>query len=672
MRKPDYSVRGYAGQTIESTDPDYIADPDPTNDLGITVDGGGGGGGTVGFGSLFLLIGMSVGNVTGGGGPSADVGFRSLMEATGMAVGNNASGGGGGPTVGFASLFDVAGVATGLPTDFARISWTTIPALDPDDREIWVDSVAGSNGNSGLAINLPKQTLAAGLALLRGGNGDRLWLKKGSTFSGADGTLNHTEPTIAGSHSDLWSTSGFSSTRPIIIGAYGTGAQPQINTGTGTLLTVNTSNAGPGAIVQHVWFMDFEAYAGSYDHGTTGAGPSAFNWNISSSAGGGDLLFENLKIHDFGKWAFYFSGQLSGGTASLDGVTLRGCTVYDIAHYSNGITDETVGNYVFRVNNLHIEFYNGDQVGWMVPEAQSFLKRHWYFDETNGPVELTNSLLIKCDGTQVRPGGTVTHNVFSHQIVGLSVGRGSIPVVGGVTVTCEDNVTLHGQDPTNGLGGQAACWGLSMSNIVNSSVQRNIVAHGDGVMNLNPARALHFDKGGSTPPSSFTCKDSTVAYNILYDWGGYGLYIPDDSTYYLNVELHHNVCQNPSNTHFYSGDNGAAIYLATSGIDVTDFVTANNRYALAPGATQQVAGAYTTFSAFFAHFEGGSPTSTGPTTVTYVDPSRDIASYHGSIGGTATLAAFETAVRAMSKDNWDDRLTAPAIVAYMKAGFTEV
>src|SRR5690349_12884484 len=186
MRRPDYSVHGYAGDTIEDTDPDYIADPDPTNDLAVTAGGGGGGpSGTVGFHSLMLLMGMAVGNVTGGGGPpSGTVGLRSLVEPTGLCIGNNASGGGGpgAPTVGFVSvldhtglalgnsaagpspmgfgsLFDPAGVGVGFGADFARIAWTDPGTINGLDHDYYVDSVAGSDGNSGTSIFAPKQTL---------------------------------------------------------------------------------------------------------------------------------------------------------------------------------------------------------------------------------------------------------------------------------------------------------------------------------------------------------------------------------------------------------------------------------------------------------------------------------------------------------------------------------
>ncbi len=56
----------------------------------------------------------------------------------------------------------------------------------------------------------------------------------------------------------------------------------------------------------------------------------------------------------------------------------------------------------------------------------------------------------------------------------------------------------------------------------------------------------------------------------------------------------------------------------------------------------------------------------------YVDPSRDVGAYYNSIGGTNDAVAFITAVRDMSKANWNAAFTADPVDAYICAGFVRV
>jgi hypothetical protein len=53
----------------------------------------------------------------------------------------------------------------------------------------------------------------------------------------------------------------------------------------------------------------------------------------------------------------------------------------------------------------------------------------------------------------------------------------------------------------------------------------------------------------------------------------------------------------------------------------------------------------------------------------FPDPNRDIASYHASIGGAASLASFMTEARKQSKQNWRVEYTAKAVHNYIRAGF---
>jgi hypothetical protein len=95
----------------------------------------------------------------------------------------------------------------------------------------------------------------------------------------------------------------------------------------------------------------------------------------------------------------------------------------------------------------------------------------------------------------------------------------------------------------------------------------------------------------------------------------------------------------------------------------TGIAFSNNRYsgtnAFCLNTTHTTLSAWNTASG-----ETGSSMFTG----TLVDPTRTVATYATSLG-YASVDAFFQAATSMNQLNWDDKLTAPAINAYIKAGF---
>ena len=55
--------------------------------------------------------------------------------------------------------------------------------------------------------------------------------------------------------------------------------------------------------------------------------------------------------------------------------------------------------------------------------------------------------------------------------------------------------------------------------------------------------------------------------------------------------------------------------------------------------------------------------------VSYADPARDVTTYMGSIGSTATVDGFIAAVRSQDRYNWNTAYTAPVVNSWIKAGF---
>jgi hypothetical protein len=93
--------------------------------------------------------------------------------------------------------------------------WTIVTPSD-DTRTIYVSSSVGDDRNNGFSPKRPVKTLAHGKSLLRNGKPDHLLLKRGDRFKAGVGILT---------------VSGRSPDEPILIGTYGKGDRPVINSG---------------------------------------------------------------------------------------------------------------------------------------------------------------------------------------------------------------------------------------------------------------------------------------------------------------------------------------------------------------------------------------------------------------------------------------------------------
>jgi hypothetical protein len=65
-------------------------------------------------------------------------------------------------------------------------------------------------------------------------------------------------------------------------------------------------------------------------------------------------------------------------------------------------------------------------------------------------------------------------------------------------------------------------------------------------------------------------------------------------------------------------------------------------------------------------YEWGGESDNGP----FIDPSRDIPTYHESIGGDATIEAFLSGARAQRKGHWCAEYTAEQVNEYIREGFS--
>lgn len=540
------------------------------------------------------------------------------------------------------------------PPPFNTITWTTVPTAAVTEREIHVatggvDSYSTFDATHGSESN-PYATIACGKSWMRTGHGDRLMLNKGDTWDESLGT---------------WNMSGESAARPMVVMSYGTGARPILRTGSSN--GISTSGA-----ISHFWLKGIEVYGHTFN-GTDTTYGFAFNPAVHN-----DILIENCCVHNY-RDGLYLSGQNVGSVYTWVGMatnfTVRGNTVYgchrDVQGYTSG-AGVSAGMYTYNINGLLVEFNCFQRNGYNNPTYTNYLRRNIYHDNVNLNAIYRSNLLFGTDGIQLRSGGELTGNVISRACSAITLGAGSPPVqTTGVVVTCEDNVILEGQDTV--LAASIKNSGITISNVTGGTIKRNIIASGGCVSALGAPTAIWFSNT-LLPGSTYlhNCRNTVIQDNIAHNWGGYGVYFDNPLGNYEDNTFSGNVFQNPDNTVFYTGgqQDGEVVY-SWPALTADQFSFSDNNYASATGADVDVisGGVVLTFAQWFSA-TGDSGSAEGE--VAYDDPDRTIGTYNVTLGGADDHTEFEDACVAMDEDTWDDDYTAPAVVAYIKEGFTEV
>ncbi|HEX8911031.1 MAG TPA: hypothetical protein VF796_01640, partial [Humisphaera sp.] len=122
----------------------------------------------------------------------------------------------------------------------------TVVTPEADSRVIYV-STSGSDLNNGLSPSSPVKSLGKAQTLVRNGMPDQVLLKRGDKFTGSFG---------------YWKPGGRSADQPMVIGAYGTGARPQVRSGTANGITVGNTAARQ---VNNLAILGLEFYSDSRD-----------------------------------------------------------------------------------------------------------------------------------------------------------------------------------------------------------------------------------------------------------------------------------------------------------------------------------------------------------------------------------------------------------------------
>jgi len=535
------------------------------------------------------------------------------------------------PTVVIDPLEDRQLMAASIGPD----GWTEITPSS-DTRVVYVSASTGSDSNTGLTPQSPLKTIAKGKTLLRNERPDWLLLKRGDVFNERYGLLN---------------LSGRSEQEPLVIGAYGDGERPVLNSRNDNAITTNI------VAVNHVAIVGLSFNSNTNDPESpdyTGApGPHGF-YGVAPVS---DLLIEDCVF------AHYTTNLLFQNTQGpVSDVAVRRSVIVD----ANGSSGRPQGSYVNGVDGILFEENLFDHNGWVEEVSgrpATIFNHNLYMSARNTGVVLRGNVFANASshGVQARAGGVIEDNLFLNNPIGLLVGNGSTFTAGGVVARVAGNLFLGGRD----INGLPRGYGMEIGNTkpgAGSVIEDNIFAH-DTEGNFAAMRLSH----GSAPGNlseAVGLNDLTIRQNIVYDWW-YALdsdddYVPGGAGFKsLNdLEVYDNDFQQMISPQIVKHD-----YALDDDAEVWD---RNNYWDESPASTWFRIGAdLVSFEQWQDALEGGADR----TQRKYLDPNRTVETYSRSIGGEATAGAFLGEARLQSRNDWDPRFTARAVIDYVREGF---
>jgi hypothetical protein len=377
-----------------------------------------------------------------------------------------------------------------IATATTTTGWTTFIA-SRDTRIVYVSSRSGNDSNDGLSTSTPKRTLAAGNALIRQGYPDWLLLKKGDAWT-----------------NESWGgciKSGRSSTEPMLISSYGTGARPLIKVHPSQGEGIGT-NAGGGCVGagNNIALVGLEFYAYTRD-------PSSPDYNASTV--GTDLSgtfflnpFTYMLIED-NKFSFFKDNIVVNHTVAPNS---RGLIIRrNIIVNAYAITAHAQGIYIDFTDGALIEENLIDHNGWnsSVAGASPTVFNHNIYIQTTSGTSIVRGNIISyasSHGLQQRFGGVVYDNLFVRNPLAQFSAR--------TPSTITFNVVTEGQDldasNPRGYGLGLNSDGGNALGASNSTLRYNIVA------NIAGSTANIYDyiiDAGLT--------GVTMTNNISYSWG---------------------------------------------------------------------------------------------------------------------------------------------------------
>ena len=528
--------------------------------------------------------------------------------------------------------------------------WTVVsPSVDT--KVIYVSSSLGSDNNSGLTTANPVKSFAKAESLVAVDNGKPDWilLNRGDVFN--DAFLN-------------WKYSGRSVQEPMLVSYYGTGALPQVYSGTNPAGFATPINQNSTIQVNYVDVIGLQFQANLFN-------PSSPNFSTASAGGGTGFYFYNpggnVLLEDDSFEYYKYNMDIEGLQGVTGNITIRRC-VDDYAYCPN--YGHSQGIYAYNVSNISIVQSVFDHNGWsaVVPTAEDLGFNHdMYFASTCSGIDVEQNVIAEAAyaGIMARAGGVINNNLFVNDAISVAYGlaNGADSTPGGVFGSLIGNITV-GTKTYNYTA--AAGQGFDIGNTkpgVGVMVSNNIFTH-----DLQNAKAcLQLEMATGTYNSSVTVGENNVTLqnNIVNNWrqavdldsrfvdGGTGLYgfsaLTVKNNDFINSTTQEVRHANPytSTQESWSGDRYYDQILAQS-----NWVT--------------LQGSSVPFSTWVSSYDLGAKLLPA---LTYPNPNVTIDSYDASIGGVGTYQDFLANADQMSILLPQTQYLALAAINYVQAGF---
>jgi len=520
-------------------------------------------------------------------------------------------------------------------------------------RVVHVSSSLGDDALDGLSPERPVRSIARGASLVRSGAPDWMLLNRGDVWHETLGD---------------WTKSGRSHDEPLLIGAYGAGARPRLETGTRTALSIDSASS----TVRHVAVVGLHLVASARMPGM-----ADFSAVLGSGGTGIRILsrVDDLLVEDCVVQCYEDNVVLQDYRGPQSNVTVRRSAILDAYSTDGG---HSQGLYAYGVDGLLLEGNVFDHNGWSetVPGAPATIFNHnVYLASNNRNVVVRENVIANASshGLQARSGGRVENNLFLDNPVGMTFGvvKGATLTAGGVSGVINGNVFLGGRDIDGLQRGKGLELGNTRPNIP-TIVSNNIFSQASIKAGESGDYAILLGFAGDGVPNGHESpgvNDVTIQGNIVYRWGkglrlDGGLVPGGSGQFALNrVTVRGNDFQQMGD-----GTGSSARLLShDSPFEAAQEKWTANRYDAADGSAIVLAQRGVPWERWKAHHEpDGQALRAG-----YLEPGRSMDTYATATTGVAARAAFIGEARDQSAQNWRPVFTAGAAIDYFRAGFAE-
>lgn len=499
----------------------------------------------------------------------------------------------------------VSEYTTSYVPSYTGDGWSTIPTMTTG-RGVYVDATSGSDSNDGLSEAFPKQTIAAGVALMRSGYDDHLYLKRGENWGSGNG-IN-------------LGWSGKDADHPSVITSYGDENDPPPIVDT----VYNALNVGDGTC-SYTWFVDIELTEG-----------------FRILAGGTDIRLEGVVVPPGENDAFV----LNGIDGPFTNITLHRCVAY--GRYPLSSTGHVQGLYFGNVHGAVISECIFDENGWSSEGTREG-------DGTYGPATIFNhNLYIQYDGSDIEVKKLWSSRASSHGIQLRTGGVLEDSIFYGNPINILIGSNISG---TSHIRRNAAVKGVN----INSTTTRGWfmeVTTSDFLCEIHHNIGAHKSSEGTGPvglrvsDASKTTVSGIVSDNILYKWN-YPIEVAPNVEGYSFLRNH---IQNETQDIFSTYPDNIV-----SSVDNLYYTTD------ADGTRFRYNGSNVT-DASWKSSVGDSGSTLSSLSGTYPDPEKDMDGFSQSIGLSSAEDLLHY-IRSQRKGNWDIKITPDRIVPYFRSNF---